>query len=118
MTKLTSIQKLQSANAKGWLGVLGMRVFFSRDLKMMVGIMPDDGMDNGLIYRTYVILCHPNDDFKKKLGLIYLGEAYDNNNFNRVRVFNSDVGAFVFDYMQLSAISSYNQFDFEEMELN
>lgn len=118
MAKLTSVQKEQFANAKEWFGELDMRVFFSRDLKMMIGIMPDGGMDNGLIYRTYVALCHPNDDFKKKLGLIQLSDAYDNDNFNRVRIYNSDVEPFALDYMRISAISQYQDFDFEEMELN
>lgn len=117
MAKLTSVQKEQFANAKEWFAEIDMRVFFSRDLKMMVGIMPDGGMDNGLIYRTYVTLCHPNDDFKKKLGLIHLCEAYDNDNFNRVRV-HSDVEDFVCDYMRLTTISHYQEFDFQEMEIN
>lgn len=115
MAKLTAMQKEQLRNAKGWFSQLDMRVFFSRDLKMMIGIMPDGGMDNGIIYRTYVALCHPNDDFKKKLGLIQLSDAYDNDNFNRVRIYNSGVESFAFEYMRISAIS---QFDFQEMEMN
>ena len=118
MAKLTQAQKERFNLDKAWLRNLDMRVFFSRDLKMMIGIMPDGAMDNGLIYRTYATLCHPNDDFKKKLGLIHLSEAYDNDNFNRVRIYNSDVEPFALDYMRLNSISQYNEFDFEEMELN
>lgn len=118
MAKLTAIQKEQFRNAKEWFTQLDMRVFFSRDLRMMVGIMPDGGMDNGLIYRTYVTLCHPNDDFKKKLGLIQLSDAYDNDNFNRVRICNSDIEPFVIEYMKLFAIANFQELDFEEMELN
>lgn len=118
MAKLTAIQKEQFRNAKDWLGELDMRVFFSRDLKMMVGIMPDGGMDNGLIYRTYVALCHPNDEFKKKLGLIQLSAAYDNDNFNLVRIHNSDITPFAAAYMTLFGIADFQEFDFEEMKLN
>lgn len=119
MAKLTATQKEQFRNAKGWFGSgLGMRVFFSRDLKMMIGIMPDDWMDNGLIYRTYVTLCHPNDDFKKKLGVIELCRAYDNDNFNLVRVCNSGIQPFVIEYMKLVANADFQGFDFQEMEMN
>lgn len=118
MAKLTQAQKEQFANAKEWFDALDMLVFFSRDLKMMVGIMPDGGMDNGLIYRTYVTLCHPNDEFKKKLGLIHLCEAYDNDNFNLVRICNSEIEMFVIEYMKLFAIADFHEFDVEEMELN
>lgn len=117
MAKLTQTQKEQFANAKEWFDAIDMRVFFSRELKMMVGIMLDGVMDNGLIYRTYVTLCHPKDDFKKKLGLIQLSEAYDKDNFNMVRV-HSDVEDFVCEYMRLTTISHYQEFDFQEMELN
>lgn len=118
MAKLTQAQKAQFNNAKEWFGELEMRVFFSRELRMMIGIMPDGGMDNGLIYRTYVTLCHPNDDFKKKLGLIHLCEAYENDNFNRVRIHNSDVEPYAIEYMKLFAIANFHGFDVEEMKLN
>lgn len=118
MAKLTAIQKAQFVNAKEWFNELDMRVFFSRDLQMMVGIMPDGGMDNGLINRTYVTLCHPNDEFKKKLGLIHLCEAYKNDNFNRVRIGNSETEMFVIEYMKLFANADFQEFDFQEMEMN
>ena len=118
MAKLTAMQKEQFRNAKEWFAQLDMRVFFSRDLRMMIGIMPDGGMNNGLIYRTYVALCHPNDEFKKKLGLIHLCEAYDNDNFNRVRIHNSDIEPFAIEYMKLFAIANFQEFDFQEMEMN
>lgn len=118
MAKLTATQKEQFRNAKEWFAKIDMRVFFSRDLRMMVGIMPDGGMDNGLIYRTYVALCHPNDDFKKKLGLIQLSAAYDNDNFNLVRIHNSDIELFVIEYMKLFTIADWQDFDIEKMELN
>lgn len=118
MAKLTATQKEQFANAKEWFGELEMRVFFSRDLKMMVGIMPDSGMDNGLIYRTYVTLCNPNDGFKKKLGLIELCNKFENDNFNQVRVHNSSLEYFVIEYMKLFAIADFHEFDFQEMEMN
>lgn len=118
MAKLTSINKETFKNCREYFAECDMRVFFSRDLKMMIGIMPDGGMENGLIYRTYVTLCHPNDEFKKKLGLINLSEAYDNDNFNLVRIYNSDITPFAAAYMTLFAIAEFQEFDFEEMPMN
>lgn len=118
MAKLTQEQKEQFNDAKEWFTELEMRVFFSRDLRMMVGIMPDGGdSKNPLIYRMYVALCHPNDEFKKKLGLIQVCQAYDNNNFNLFRIPNMlDIDSFVVQYVQM--FSNYEEFDFQEMELN
>lgn len=118
MAKLTSMQKEQFNDAKECFGELEMRVFFSRELKMMVGIMRDGGdSKNPLIYRVYVALCHPNDEFKKKLGLIQLCQAYDNNNFNLVRILDrEDIEAFASSYFEI--FWNYVNFDFQEMEMN
>ena len=118
MAKLTALQKEQFNDAKECFSDLGMRIFFSRELKMMIGIMPDGGdSKNPVIYRMYVALCHPNDEFKKKLGLIQLLQAYDNNNFNLIRILDQeDIEAFASRYFE--TFWNYGNFDFQEMELN
>ncbi len=109
MAKLTAMQKEQFNDAKKWFGELEMRIFFSRELRMMIGIMPDGGdSKNPLIYRMYVALCHPNDEFKKKIGLVELFNNFKEGRTTRMRITNMDDFANrMFDYME-----------FEEMELN
>ena len=115
MAKLTSTDKELFNNCREFLADSNMRVFFSRELRMMVGIVPET--ENGTIYKMFVTLCHKNDKFKKKLGLIELCNKFDNDNFNQVRILGSeDIAAFVNNYMGM--FCNYGELDFQEMELN
>lgn len=82
MAKLTQTQKEQATLSAEYLADMQMRVFFSREARIMVGIMPHNAeMPNPNTFRVYVTQCHTNDEFKKKLGLIELGNKFDDNNF-------------------------------------
>lgn len=115
MAKLDQSQKQTFKNCREFLAEFNMRVFFSRELRMMVGILPDE-VDNGTIYKMCVTLCHKNDKFKKKLGLIELCRKFEDDNFNQVRILSPNVEDFVEQYMGM--FCNYGEFDFQEMELN
>jgi len=93
----------------------GMKVFYSKPAKMMVGIMPTI-LPNGDIYNLYVTLCNPKDKFKKKLGLIALGEAYYADQFIPVKVLGSPE-SFALEYMHLASYGESAHSFIKELEL-
>ena len=112
MAKLTQAQKEAFRNARADLVKLETRVFFSRATGTMLAIMPTttERKHGQIIFDITVALCHPNDEFKKKLGLIELYDNYDNGHSVLMRIEHNDLGGFaerIFDYEP-----------FEEMELN
>ena len=112
MAKLTQAQKEVFRNARASLATLEARVFFSRATGVMLAIMPTptERKDGQIIFDITVALCHPNDEFKKKLGLIELYDNYDNMRCTMMRIEHNDLEGFaerIFDYEP-----------FEEMELN
>lgn len=112
MAKLTQAQKEAFRNACADLATLETRVFFSRAIGMMLAIMPTSSERKAgqTIFDITVALCHPNDEFKKKLGLIELYNNYDNGHSTMMRIKHNELGSFaerIFDYEP-----------FEEMELN
>lgn len=107
MAKLTATQKEEFLQSARWLHMVDMQVFYSRDARAMVGVQPE--MENGNIYRLFVTLCHKNDDFKKKLGLIALHDKNAQGNYVQFRA-NSPGWARVFaiDFLEkLGAIDTY-----------
>ena len=112
MAKLTQAQKEEFRNARASLATLETRVFFSRSVGMMLAIMPTttERKDGQIIFVIAIALCHPNDEFKKKLGLIELYDNYDNGHSTMMRIEHNNFEGFaerIFDYEP-----------FEEMELN
>ena len=112
MAKLTRAQNEAFYNACEDLATLETRVFFSRSVGMMLAIMPtpSERGHGRIIFDIAVALCHPNDEFKKKLGLIELYDNYDNGHSTMMRIEHNDLGGFaerIFDYEP-----------FEEMKLN
>ena len=112
MAKLTQAQKEAFRNARHELATFNARVFFSRSVGMMLAIMPtpSERKHGQIIFDITTALCHPNDEFKKKLGLIELYDNYDNGHSVLMRIEHNDLGGFaerIFDYEP-----------FEEMELN
>ena len=112
MAKLTQAQKEAFHNARASLATLETRVYFSRATGIMLAIMPTptERKEGQIIFDIAVALCHPNDEFKKKLGLIELYNNYDNGHSTMMRIEHNDFEGFaerIFDYEP-----------FEEMELN
>ena len=112
MAKLTQTQKEAFRNARWSLATLETRVFFSRATGVMLAIIPTptERKQGQIVFDITVALCHPNDEFKKKLGLIELYDNYDNGHSVLMRIEHNDLGGFaerIFDYEP-----------FEEMELN
>lgn len=112
MAKLTQAQKEAFRNACADLVTLETRVFFSRSIGMMLAIMPtpSERKHGQIVFDITIALCHPNDEFKKKLGLIELYDNYDNGHSVLMRIEHNDFGGFaerIFDYEP-----------FEELELN
>lgn len=112
MAKLTQAQKEAFRNACADLATLETRVFFSRASGIMLAIMPtpSERKQGQIIFDITSALCHPNDEFKKKLGLIELYDNYDNGHSTMMRIENNNFEGFaerIFDYEP-----------FEEMELN
>ena len=112
MAKLTQAQKEAFRNARASLATLETRVFFSREAKMMLAIMPTptDRKDGQIIFDITTALCHPNDEFKKKLGLIELYYNYDIGHSTMMRIENNNFEDF--------AERIFNFEPFEELELN
>ncbi len=82
MAKLTQDQKEQASLIAEIFSDEQMRVFFCRESRIMVGIMPHNpDMHNPNTYRVFVTQCHEQDKFKKKLGLIELCNKYENDNY-------------------------------------
>ena len=112
MAKLTHTQKEAFHKACADLTTLETRVFFSRPMGKMLAIMPTPSeREHGqIIFDIAVALCHPNDEFKKKLGLIELYDNYDHGHSTMMRIEHNNFADFaerIFDYAP-----------FEEMELN
>ena len=112
MAKLTQAQKESFRVARADLVLFETRVFFSRSSGMMLAIMPTNSeREHGrIIFDIAIALCHPNDEFKKKLGLIELCYNYDKGRSTRMRIEHNDFEGFaerIFDYEP-----------FEEMKLN
>ena len=112
MAKLTRAQNQAFYNACEDLATLETRVFFSRSAGMMLAIMPtpSECKQGQIIFDITVALCHPNDEFNKKLGLIELYDNYDNMRCTIMRIEHNDLEGFaerIFDYEP-----------FEELELN
>lgn len=112
MAKLTANQKEQFRIARAEMAAFNTRVFFSRSIGMMLAIMPtpSERKHGQIVFDITVALCHPNDEFKKKLGLIELYNNYDTGHNTRVRIENNNFEDFaerMFDFEP-----------FEEMELN
>ena len=112
MAKLTQAHKEAFRKARADLATLETRVFFSRAAGIMLAIMPtpSERKAGQIIFDVAVALCHPNDEFKKKLGLIELYYNYDNGNSVMMRIKHNDLEGFavrVFDYEP-----------FKEMKLN
>ena len=112
MAKLTQAQKEAFRVARAELALLETRVFFSRATGIMLGIMPtpSERKQGQIIFDITVALCHPNDEFNKKLGLIELYDNYDNMRCTMMRIEHNDLEGFaerIFDYEP-----------FEELELN
>ena len=112
MPKLTHAQKEAFHKACADLTTLETRVFFSRPTGKMLAIMPTPSeREHGqIIFDIAIALCHPNDEFKKKLGLIELCYNYDKGRSTRMRIEHNDFEGFaerIFDYEP-----------FEEMKLN
>ena len=112
MAKLTQAQKEAFRNARASLATLETRVFFSRATGIMLAIMPtpSERKAGQIIFDITIALCHPNDEFKKKLGLIELYYNYDIGHSTMMRIEHNNFEGFaerIFDYEH-----------FEEMELN
>ena len=112
MNKLTQAQKEAFRKARADLATLETRVFYSRSTGKMLAIMPTPSeREHGrIIFDIAVALCHPNDEFKKKLGLIELYDNYDNGRSVLMRIEHNNLEGFaerMFDYEP-----------FEEMKLN
>lgn len=112
MVKLTRAQNEAFYSACEDLAALETRVFFSRSVGMMLAITPtpSERKHGQIIFDITVALCHPNDEFNKKLGLIELCDKYDNGHSMMMRIEHNDFEGFadrIFDYEP-----------FEEMELN
>ena len=112
MAKLAQAQKEAFRVARADLALFETRVFFSRSAGMMLAIMPTHSeREHGqTIFDITTALCHPNDEFKKKLGLIELYNNYDNGHSTMMRIEHNNFEYFaerIFDYEP-----------FEEMELN
>ena len=112
MAKLTQAQKEAYRKARADLATLETRVFFSRSVGMMLAIMPTPSeREHGqIIFDITVALCHPKDEFKKKLGLIELYDNYDNEHSMMMRIKHNDLEGF--------AVRIFDYEPFEEMELN
>lgn len=111
MAKLTQAQKEIFRNARAALATIKTRVFFSRSIGKMLAITPTstERKHGQIIFVIATALCHPNDEFKKKLGLIELYDNYDNGHGVLMRIKHNELGSFaerIFDYEP-----------FEEMEL-
>lgn len=121
MAKLTTMQKETFNNCRDYLAECNVRVFFSRELRMMIGIVSDNYESRSkdpIIYRMFVTLCNPADEFKKKLGVIELCNKFENDQYNLVKLDYIDPEGFVFSYMTMFANGMSNTFDFQEMEIN
>lgn len=119
MAKLTFVQKGTFKNCRDYLAECNVRVFFSRELRMMVGIAPDSYESlskEPIIYRMFVALCNPADEFKKKLGVIELCHRLESDQYNLVRILDNSIEFFVEEYMEL--FHNYGISDFEEMKIN
>lgn len=112
MAKLTRAQNQAFYNACDDLATLGTRVFFSRATGIMLGIMPTPSKrkQGQIIFDITVALCHPDDFFNKKLGLIKLYDNYDNMRCTMLRIEHNDLEGF--------AERIFNYEPFEELELN
>ena len=112
MAKLTHAQKEAFHKACADLNMLETRVFFSRSSGMMLAIMPtpSDRKGGRIIFDIAVALCHPKDEFKKKLGLIELYNNYDNGRSTMARINGHNLEEF--------AARIFNYELFEEMKLN
>ena len=112
MAKLTQAQKEAFYNACEDLAKLETRVFFSRATGIMLAIMPapSERKAGQIIFDITVALCHPKDEFKKKLGLIELYDNYDNGHSMMMRIKHNDLEGF--------AVRIFDYEPFEEMELN
>ena len=103
MAKLTQAQKEAFHNARADLATLETRVFFSRSSGMMLAIMPTPSeREHGqIIFDIAIALCHPKDEFKKKLGLIELYNNYDRGCSGLMRIEHNDLEGYaerIFDY--------------------
>ena len=112
MAKLIQAQNEAFRNARYSLSTLETRVFFSHAAGIMLAIMPtpSERKQGQIIFDITVALCHPHDEFKKKLGLIELYDNYDNGHSTMMRIENNNFEDFaerIFDYEP-----------FEELELN
>lgn len=113
MAKLTQAQKEAYREARaGFCFYAGTkaRIFFSRDVGMMFAALPtpSERKHGQVIFDVAVALCHPNDEFKKKIGLAELYYNFSNGNTTRMRITDMhDFAERMFDYME-----------FDEMELN
>ena len=77
----------------------------------MVGLMPHkEGVPNPNTFRVFLIYCHPNDDFKKKLGLIELGKRLGNDNFVLYRGGND------LEVIAQNFINFFGQWDYDDMK--
>lgn len=114
MAKLTQAQKEDFRIARAALATFNARVFFSRSIGMMLAIMPtpSEHKHEQIIFDITVALCHHNDEFKKKLGLIQLYDNYDNGRNMLMRI-EYKHNTF-YDFAQ----RLFNYEPFEEMELN
>ena len=112
MAKLTQAQKEAFSNARADLATFEARVFFSRSIGMMLAIMPTptERKAGQIIFDITVALCHPNDEFKKQLGLIELYDNYDNGHSTMMRIEHNNFEGF--------AERIFNYEPFEELELN
>ena len=111
MAKLTQTQKEAFRIARADLATFNARVFFSRATGMMLAIMPtpSERKQGQIIFDIAVALCHPNDEFKKKLGLIELYDNYDNGRSMMMQIEHNDLEGF--------AERTFEHEPFEEMEL-
>lgn len=113
MAKLTQAQKEAYREAKaGFCFSDGTkaRVFFSRDAGMMFAALPtpSERKHGQVIFDVAVALCHPNDEFKKKIGLAELFNSFEEGRTTRMRITDMyDFAERMFDYM-----------GFDEMQLN
>ncbi len=82
MAKLTQTQKELAAMAAEMLHDCRVRVFFSRESRIMIGIQAHNfDVKNPNTWRVFITQCHQMDDFKKKLGLIELCKKFENDQF-------------------------------------
>ena len=112
MAKLTQAQKEAFRNARASLAAIGTRVYFSRATGMMLAIIPTPTYrkDGQIVFYITTALCHPNDEFKKKLGLIELYDNYAHGHSTLARINH---------YKFVGFAERFFAFEFfEEMELD